>query len=99
MSTLTRTIDVTAPLRYVNKERTDFMSRQLEGHSQPNMGNLTEPAEGDEREADSRVVKLAEIDDSHTRITLELEYTPVSRDDAKLAVVPWSAVDSSRRAP
>ena len=83
MSTLARTIDVKAPLRNVNKEWTEFMFRQLVGHYQTNLADLTEPIAGDEREADSGVIRLTEIDDMHTRIALELEYTPVSRDHAK----------------
>jgi hypothetical protein len=82
MSTLTRTIDVKAPISYVNKEWTEFMFRQLIGHYQTNLADITEPVAGDEREADSGVVRLAEIDDTLTRITLELEYTPVSWDGA-----------------
>ncbi len=82
MSTLTRTIDVKAPLRYVDKEWTEFMFRQLIGHYQANLADLTEPVEGDERAADRGLVRLVEIDDGHTRITLELEYTPVSWDAA-----------------
>lgn len=82
MSTLTRTIDVNAPLAYVNKEWTEFMFRQLVGHYQTNLADVSEPVEGNERAADSGVVKLVEIDDTHTRITLTLDYTPVSRDHA-----------------
>jgi len=83
MSTLARTIDVKAPLRYVNKGWTEFMFRRLVGHYQTNPAGLTEPVTGDEREADSGVIRLTEIDDMHTRIALELEYTPVSRDHAE----------------
>ena len=83
MSTLARTIDVKAPLSNVNKEWTEFMFRQLVGHYQTNLADLTEPMAGDEREADSGVIRLTEIDDMHTRISLELEYKPVSRDHAK----------------
>ena len=82
MSTLVRTIDVTAPLSYVNKEWTEFIFRQVVGHYQTNLADLAEPIAGDEREAHSGVVRLTAIDDKHTRIALELEYTPVSRDDA-----------------
>ena len=82
MSTLARMIDVKAPLSYVDKEWTEFMFRQLMGHYQTNLADLTEPVAGDEREADSGVVRLTAIDDTHTRIALELEYTPVSRDNA-----------------
>lgn len=70
MSTLIRTIAVNAPLGYVNKEWTEFMFRHLIGHYQSNLADLTEPVEGDERAADSGVVRLAEIDDTHTRPAL-----------------------------
>jgi len=83
MSTLARMIDVKAPLSYVDKEWTAFIFRQLVGHYQTNLADLTEPVAGDEREADSGLVRLTEIDDTHTRIALELEYTPLSRDNAE----------------
>ena len=82
MSVLSGTIDMNAPITYVNKEWTEFMFRRLVGHYQSNLADLTEPVEGGVADADSGIVRLAEIDSTHTRITLEVEYAPLPTSDA-----------------
>jgi len=82
MSTLSESVDVDMPVRFADREWSEFLFRQLVGHSMASLGEITWSTAGDESDARSGIVKFSTEGDQLTKVTVQLEYEPHSWTDS-----------------
>ena len=76
MSLMSESMDVDVPIRFADREWSEFAWRMFAGYYTMPIEEFARPVGGDESEADSGVVRFETKDDRLTKITVELVYSP-----------------------
>lgn len=76
MSQVSASIDVDVPLRFADREWTEFVWRMFAGYYTMPVDEFVRPVGGDDSEADNGVVRFETEGDRLTKVTVELAYSP-----------------------
>lgn len=76
MSQITASIEADVPIRFADREWSEFVWRTFVGHLNMPIDQLGQPTGGDESQADQGVVRFETKGDRLTRIVVELNYSP-----------------------
>jgi uncharacterized membrane protein len=84
MSRITASIEVDVPIRFADREWSEFVWRTFVGNLAMPTDRIAETAGGDESEADQGVVRFETKGDRLTKVVVELDYTPYRAEDAEV---------------
>lgn len=82
MSQIEASMEVDVPIRFADREWSEFAWRTFVGHLSMPVDDLKHPVGGDETEGERGVVRFETKGDRLTRVIVELNYSPRRIDDA-----------------
>ena len=82
MTQITASMEVDVPIRFADREWSEFAWRTFMGHLSMPLDQFEHPVGGDETEAEQGVVRFETKGDRLTRVNVELNYSPHHGGDA-----------------
>jgi hypothetical protein len=82
MTQIAASIDVDVPVRFADREWSEFVWRTFIGHLSMPVDELKHAVGADETNADQGVVRFETKDNRLTRVAVELNYSPRTEDAA-----------------